>query len=124
MPRQVCGDQDCGLIAQSQEAFDGTGSHLHGRVSNQSMQQRTGIAHAQAAEACCGRSAYARVLIAERMGERSDGTGLAKFTQGSRCKCAHLRFRIIDSLAHDGQARGMLQAAKYTECGHTCFPVR
>ena len=130
MPRQVCGDQDRGLIAQSQGALRRHWLSLAWTGLEPEHATADVIAHAQAAEACCGRSAYARVLIAERMGERSDGTRLAEFTQGTRGKCAHLRFRIIDSLAHDGQAGGCFSrpstpsaAIRVSGSGNVAAPV-
>jgi hypothetical protein len=75
---------------------------LHGWIAQQRMQQRTRVTHAHAAQACCGRSPDARIFIAARMGERSDGTGFAEFTSAARCKCTHMASRTVASLCQEG----------------------
>jgi hypothetical protein len=50
MPGKVRGHQNRAVVAQSQETFDGTGPHLHGRIFSQRLKQGTRVFGADAAE--------------------------------------------------------------------------
>jgi hypothetical protein len=41
MPGKVRRHQNRAVVAQSQETFDGTGPHLHGRIFSQRVKQGT-----------------------------------------------------------------------------------
>jgi hypothetical protein len=63
MPGKVRCHQNRAMVAQSQETFNGTGPHLHGRIFSQRVKQRTRVFGAHAAETGSRDRSHPRVLI-------------------------------------------------------------
>src|SRR5690348_6755157 len=104
MSRQVCGDENRALVAESQKSLDGAGPHLHGCITSQRLKQGTRVLCADAAETGGCDGSHPGMFVAKGVRQRGDRTRLAEVAQCPRRERSDGRLRIVHPLAEYAEA--------------------